>query len=117
MVEYWLDVFDNKPLEAHRNKDGYIQYRSEDPVINKWEQQIADGREPDLWEAFTPDAKDQLSRLRARSAHMSSGLTMKNAMERAERDARLQGLDKPSSEPSLLGTQRDFSTFGDGSDF
>jgi len=116
MVEYWLDRFDESPLEVHRNADGFIQLKDTgDPLIDKWEEKIAQGDEPDLWEAFSPEAREQLNRARARASKIQAqgGYTIADAMERVGREARAQGLDDPSRH-----TQRPYrlDTFGDGTD-
>ena len=90
MVEYWLDIFDDKPLEAHRTADGFIQLQDTgDSLIDKWEASIARGEEPNLREAFSEEAWEQIHRARARAAKLDvghKGMTMLETMERIERD-------------------------------
>lgn len=105
LVEYWLDVFDEKPLEAHRNEDGFIQLRDTgDALIDKWEEQIAAGQEPDLTQAFSAEAWEKLNRLRTKSKNMKlapHGMTMRETADRVTREANLQGLDVPSNSRSI----------------
>lgn len=103
MVEYWLDVYDDKPLEAHRNEDGFIQMKDTgDSLIDKWEEKIAAGEEPDLTEAFSPESWEALDKIRANAKNTPgtntgmTGMTMKDIMDRVDKDARLQGLREPS---------------------
>lgn len=56
-------MFESDPLAVHRGKDGEVQFTDTgDNMIDQWEADIADGREPDLWDAFTPEAKEQLAK-------------------------------------------------------
>jgi hypothetical protein len=69
LVEYQLDVIEENPLEAHRLEDGNVQFRNTgDPMIDLWEQQIADGFSPDLGAAFSTE---ELSRIQKKIAKVS----------------------------------------------
>ncbi len=60
-VEFHLDYFEQNPLEAHRQADGHVQFTNTgDPLIDKWEEQIAQGEEPDLTEAFSSEGLQRL---------------------------------------------------------
>lgn len=68
LVEYHLDKFDENPLEVHRQADGYIQLTDTgDNLIDRWEQQIASGEEVDLWESFSPEARERIEKMRKKS--------------------------------------------------
>ena len=55
-------------MEAHRQADGEIQLKDTgDVLIDKWEQQLADGETPDLWEAFSPRSKEILKEVRRKN--------------------------------------------------
>lgn len=72
MVEFWEDYYHDHPLESHRQEDGHIVFETGDPLIDKWEQQIARGEKPDLTEAFSPD---ELRRIQATLRRAKSGKT------------------------------------------
>lgn len=63
LVEFYDDYYDKNPLEAHRNKDGEIQFRDTgDPVVDHWEQLIADGKTPNFSEVLSPEALARLKK-------------------------------------------------------
>ncbi len=58
LVEFFEDKFEDNPLEAHRREDGKIVFTDTgDDLVDTWEQQIADGKDVNLWEAFTPESR------------------------------------------------------------
>jgi hypothetical protein len=87
-------LFIEKPIEMHRQLDGEIQFtETGDPVIDKWEQELAEGLTPDLGEVFS---KDEMVKLRKARANFKSGAgaTFKEVMERMAREsAMLDQLD------------------------
>jgi hypothetical protein len=99
----------------HRQADGEIQLKDTgDALIDKWEEQIAEGMEPDLWEAFSDKEREKLKaklgKEKSRKRH-----TMKDVLERVERDAQQQGFSSPTREnptgsKTLSGPR--FNTFG-----
>jgi len=105
LVEYHMDFFEKNPLEAHRQEDGEIQFKDTgDDLIDKWEQDLADGALPDLYEAFSPESLEKLQQLtdKAKSqkiytANNFGDVAKQNALlERIEQTARKQGLFNPS---------------------
>jgi hypothetical protein len=61
LTEYYYDIYESSPLEMHRQADGEIQLKDTgDALIDKWEEQIAEGMEPDLWEAFSDKEREKL---------------------------------------------------------
>jgi hypothetical protein len=88
MVEYKLDLFEKKPLEAHRNADGEIQFtETGDPLVDKWEEQIAKGEIPDLFEAFDEESLTHMQRLRQtqRDRDPYQGATIKDTVDKMQR--------------------------------
>jgi hypothetical protein len=84
-----------KPIEAYRNADGEIQFKDTgDPLIDKWEEQIASGETPNLADAFDPESLEQLKRLKEKSAMSDpySGLSMKQLYDKVESEGSSQGL-------------------------
>ena len=76
LVDFYADYYDRNPLEAHRNEDGFVQFKDTgDDLIDKWEQQIADGHTPDFMEGFTEEQKSALTRLRAKGKSRIPGQT------------------------------------------
>lgn len=64
LVEFYEDLYDNNKealYEASRNEDGEIVFESTgDPLIDKWEQELAMGIDPDLTEGLSLTTKAQL---------------------------------------------------------
>jgi hypothetical protein len=59
LVEYFEDYYTNNPVEANRNEDGIIQFKDTgDPLLDKWNEEIAEGKAPDFWEAFSEESKN-----------------------------------------------------------
>ena len=126
LVEFWDDQYDQNPLEAHRNADGHVQFKDTgDPLIDKWEAQIARGEEPDFSEAYTEEEQAKLERLRKfgrrRDGRRVQTQSFKDVMDSITADAERQGLQAPQSLRPRKGwntsnTSKLPSTFGDGSD-
>lgn len=109
LVEFYEDYFDRNPMEVHRQADGQIQFKDTgDPLIDKWEQQIADGIEPNLDEAFSEHSLKALEKVRAKYP-ISDTMTIGDVAERAERE-------KHSSTVNERSGWDNTSLFGDGSD-
>lgn len=99
LVDFYLDMFEKNPLDAHRNDDGFVQFTDTgDALIDKWEQQIADGVDVDLTEAFGPGSLEYIKKLRARADgdNPYAGMTMKDVAEKMDREARREGLTSDS---------------------
>jgi hypothetical protein len=95
MVEYYVDVFEKKPLEARRNEKGEIQFTDTgDTLIDRWEEQIAKGETPDLFEAFDEESLTHMERLRQaqRDKDPYQGLSMKATFDKIQREATREGL-------------------------
>ena len=64
LVEYWEDRFEDDPhavLDAMRGADGEIVFDDlEDPLLAKWEQEMASGAVPDLEEGMSDREKKKL---------------------------------------------------------
>lgn len=71
LVEYYEDLFEDDPyavLDAMRGADGEIVFEDvEDPLIAKWEQELAAGLEPDLEEGLSDREKQKLAKERAKA--------------------------------------------------
>jgi len=64
---YWEDHYRKHPIDAKRTGDGKeVKFVTGDPLLDKWEEEIAKGFEPDLTEGLSPAerAKEQAARQR-----------------------------------------------------
>jgi hypothetical protein len=78
LVEYYLDIFESKPLEAYRGADGEIQFTNTgDDLVDRWEEQLAAGEIPDLYEAFDEAGRKKLQLLAKNKK--SKGMTFAKA--------------------------------------
>lgn len=95
LVEYHVDQFEKKPLESYRNEQGDIQFTDTgDDLIDKWEEQIAKGDIPDLYEAFDEESISHIERIRQarRERDPFEGLSMKASFDRIQREATREGM-------------------------
>lgn len=78
-TQWYEDLYEKHPLEAQRNENGEVQFETGDPVLDKWEEEIAAGRSINMEEAFNPDAlktiKERLERAKIRSAALGGKRT------------------------------------------
>lgn len=116
LVEWHLDRFDESPLEVHRQADGEIQLKDTgDAYIDKWEQQIADGEEPDLTETFSKKELERLQFARKKSEdrlRTRGGGSFKATTELVENQERVENAAtaRRRAEPGTFADA--FSTFG-----
>ena len=58
-MEFFEDYYESHPDQQIRRevdeRSGQAYFVTGDPLIDKWEREIAEGREPDLDEALTPE--------------------------------------------------------------
>lgn len=104
LVEFHVDVFEKKPIEAQRNEAGDIQFTDTgDELIDKWEEQIAKGETPDLNEAFDESSMQYMEKMRqkARDSDPYQGLTMKDTVDKLQREATREGLHLGRGQPSF----------------
>jgi len=98
-----MDYFENNPLEVHRQEDGEIQFTNTgDSLIDKWEQDLADGVLPNLEEAFTPEALEKLrnrfDRVKGTGPKSFGDLAKQNELiAKIEKKAVDQGLFNPNN--------------------
>lgn len=103
LVEYHSDYFESNPLEVHRQADGEIQFTDTgDSLIDKWEQDLADGILPDLTEAFSEGSlekiKARLDRTKGIGPQSFGDIQKQNDMlARIEQAAKDQGLFNPNN--------------------
>lgn len=69
VTEFWEDYYAENPQEALRSGDRIV---TGDPLIDKWEEEIHKGMDPDLSEGLTDDEYDKLLSWSARKSEESS---------------------------------------------
>lgn len=102
LTEFWEDFFYDSPIEAYRQPDGTVKFEDTgDPLVDKWEKELADGKIPDYMEAFTPEQLERLQSLRTRGKTKfgRSVGTMRDVMDSVSADAVRHGLIDPSIKP------------------
>lgn len=52
MVSFWEDYYRKHPIDAKKTKDGDVRFETGDPLIDKWESELARGLTPDLTEGL-----------------------------------------------------------------
>jgi hypothetical protein len=67
IVEFYEDLFEKDPnelLKAGKGEDGEIMFEETgDPLIDKWEQELAQGLMPDLTEGMSDASRKKLSNI------------------------------------------------------
>lgn len=88
-------VFLKKPLEMHRQADGEYQFTNTgDKLIDRWEQDLADGKVPDLLEAFK---KSDLEKIELARKQMAEGRHIDVAKSRSFKEVIDQVVREESS--------------------
>ena len=103
-------------MERHRNDAGQIQLTNTgDPLIDLWEEQIAQGIRPNLNEAFAPGELDKLQKMRNTAARNPSmdEMSIRDVVEAAERDAAKQSKETTTN-PTIRSRPNWTQGFGDG---
>jgi len=60
LTDFWEDYYRRNPVETRRTESGDVVYANTgDPLIDKWEQEIARGLVPDLYEGIPQKKKDR----------------------------------------------------------
>jgi hypothetical protein len=102
LIGFWEDQFYKNPLEVYRTKEGEVQFvKTGDEFIDKWEQELAEGKIPNYLEAFTPEQVEKIKRLRSRGTDsfgkpVGPSPTLRDVAETVTQDAINQGLGRPS---------------------
>jgi hypothetical protein len=103
-----VDFFEKNPLEAHRQKDGEIQFTNTgDSLIDKWEEQLAQDDEVDLLEAFTPESMERLKTLLDKAKEQREDRSYVDAMNET-----VERIERRHAEQQQ-GSQHKYPTFGD----
>lgn len=105
LTEFWEDYYYDNPLAASTKADGTVQFEDTgDPLIDKWETELANGKIPDYLEAFSDAERERLNNLRkhgrTRHGHLvKPPATLKGAADSVSQQALDQGLVDPTKKP------------------
>lgn len=95
LIDFYIDKFEKKPIEAHRNENGDIQFKDTgDDLVDRWEEQIANGEVPDLMEAFDEESIQHIKKIKAAAAAKDpyQGLSFKQTFDKISASASAEGL-------------------------
>ena len=68
LTAFWEDHYHRHPTEAKRVDGGKeVKFSTGDPLLDKWEEEISRGLEPDLTEGLSPEARAKEFAARERS--------------------------------------------------
>jgi hypothetical protein len=59
LVGFWEDYYRKHSLEAKKVGSGEVVFKTGDPLIDKWEQEIAAGLVPDLFEGLPASHRER----------------------------------------------------------
>lgn len=59
LTSFWEDHYADNPLEAKRTPSGEVTFQTGDPLLDKWEREIAEGYEPDLTEGLSDKDREK----------------------------------------------------------
>lgn len=58
MISFWEDYYEKNPIASRTTKDGNVVFANTgDPLIDKWEEELAKGLPPDLTEGLSPEQR------------------------------------------------------------
>lgn len=94
LIWWWEDHFSKHPIEAKKTGvEGEVQFDTDDPLINKWEAEIAQGLVPDLMEGLTSEQR------RKEEAALDNLVHKKEQVQKAEQAG--EGFSDDYSEESF----------------
>ena len=59
LITFWEDHYQRNSLESKRREDGEIMFETGDPLIDKWERELAMGIQPDLFEGLPKKSRQE----------------------------------------------------------
>lgn len=62
LIRFWEDYYIKHSLEAKKAGTGEVVFRTGDPLVDKWEDEIAQGLIPDLFEGLPQSHREQWRR-------------------------------------------------------
>ena len=72
VVEFFEDYFGENPNEMYTFAPGILP-NTHDPLVNRWEEQVAIGDTPDLWEGLTPEQAEKIAQWSRKQSQKRSG--------------------------------------------
>lgn len=57
LTDFWEDYYQKNPVDAKRLPSGEVMFQTGDPLLDKWERELASGLEPDLTEGLSPEER------------------------------------------------------------
>jgi len=76
-VAFWEDYYIKHPTEAKRVDGKEVKFTTGDPLLDKWEEELARGLEPDLTEGLSPE--ERAKELAARERLSTRGMVAQKA--------------------------------------
>ena len=64
LTDFWEDYYQKNPVDAKRLPSGEVMFQTGDPLLDKWERELAEGLEPDLMEGLSPEERAKEERAR-----------------------------------------------------
>lgn len=59
LISFWEDYYDRNPIASRTTADGNVVFANTgDPLIDKWERELAQGLQPDLLEGLPPKRRE-----------------------------------------------------------
>jgi hypothetical protein len=55
LISFYEDYYHKNKIETHRTEDGEVMLETGDPVIDKWERELAQDLEPDLLDGMSDE--------------------------------------------------------------
>jgi hypothetical protein len=112
LTEFYEDQYYDTTLEVYRNEKGDVQFvKTRDKVIDRWEQELAEGKVPNYLDTFSEEQIDKLNRMRdkgtdffGKSVPSSSG-TLRDATDAVLLDRAHQGLGVPPAPFQRFGNK------------
>lgn len=113
LIEFYEDLFENDPramLEAARDEEGEVVFEETgDPLIDKWEKELAQGITPDLTEGMSPVV---LAKLNKKSAQQKRAKQLMNELEAPDGLVDPSQLTKYASKLAQVGGKEDIELLG-----
>ena len=65
---FWEDHYRQNPIDAKKTETGDVVFNTGDPLIDKWEQELASGLVPDLLEGLPKEQRDKYKRMQEKAS-------------------------------------------------
>lgn len=71
-VEYFMEWIESDPMQAFANNAEGVQFRTGDGVVDKWEEQIAAGENPDFDDGVDPEFLEKFISYSKKTAQLAN---------------------------------------------